>query len=67
MIDGTKDNDTLCNNILPSSGSAHSTNRVYKLGIVCKRINSIYSALVHGQGGRLRVHIIGDCCLRRWN
>ena len=23
MIDGTKDYDTLCNNILPSSGSAH--------------------------------------------
>ena len=58
MKDGTKDNDTLWNNLLPSSGAVHIQPNVcvYKLGIGCSRTKSIFAALVHGQGGRLRVH-----------
>ena len=54
MNDGTKDNDTLWNNLLVLY--IFNQTHVYKLGIVCRRIKSIFAALVHGQGGRLRVY-----------
>ena len=57
MIDGTKDNNTYAA-ISSQAVVLYIFNQtyVYKLGIGCRRIKSIFVALVHGQGGRLRVH-----------
>ena len=57
MIDGTKDNNTYAA-ISSQAVVLYIFKQTYvcKLGIVCRRINSIFAAIVHGQGGRLRVH-----------